>query len=295
MSSKVPDGSESGFALVAVLVFMLVVSAIVAPFAVAARTRLMIAGNQMEHERLTLLADGLANVVSAQLVQGLWPATWKQDSKAIGCRSGQFSFEVRVQNHAGLIDLNAADRDDLASGFISLGLSQDVSSSLADSVIRSRSPVSVFGSISSTRSETESDRHGPFESVSELQELAPLPSIPLAALYSTFTIHSRQGAIDPDNAPEALLASIAHRKPGISELHGEAPAYTVNVVTRREGSGITGQAGFVIEKAAAANSFRRLAPYPEEEVSGAGDPVAIVSCAELFGPDVNQVLKEWTQ
>lgn len=287
--------ADDGFALVAVLVFMLVVSAIVAPFAIAARTRLMIAGNQTEHERLALLADGLANVVSAQLVQGLWPAAREKNSSSAGCRSGQFSFEVRVQNHAGLIDLNAAGRDDLAAGFTSLGLSQEVSNSLADSVIRSRSPVSVFGSVFSTRAELESDRHGPFESVSELQELASLPSVPLAALYNTFTIHSRQGAIDLDNAPEVLLAAIAHRKPRISEFHSEALAYTVNVVTRREGSGIVGQAGLIVEKAAAANSFRRLALYPKEETVDAGDPITMVDCTELFGPSVNQVLKEWTR
>src|SRR5689334_7368807 len=49
--SNCPGGADSasaGFSLVAVLVFMLIVSAIVVPFAVTARTRLMIANNELE-------------------------------------------------------------------------------------------------------------------------------------------------------------------------------------------------------------------------------------------------------
>lgn len=295
MSNRVVAADE-GFALVAVLVFMLVVSAVVAPFALTARTRLMIASNQMEHERLTLLAEGLANVVSAELIQGLWPAAWKQNFEAVACRSGAFSFEVQVQNHAGLIDLNASDRRNLALGFMSVGLSPDISGSLADMVIRSRSPASIFGLVSSVQSETESNKHAPFESVSELQEFTLISAVPLADLYGIFTVNSKQGAVDLDDAPKALLEFLAHDKAIVSEGQhvSDAPAYTVNVVVKRQASGIAGQVGFVVEKIAAANTFRRVALYPQEEVSDAGDRIAIFSCAELFGSSVDQILEEWT-
>ena len=61
------ESASSGFSLVAVLVFMLIVSAIVVPFAVTAKTRLMIANNEVEQERLSLLAEGLGNVVASEL------------------------------------------------------------------------------------------------------------------------------------------------------------------------------------------------------------------------------------
>ncbi|TIX95002.1 MAG: general secretion pathway protein GspK, partial [Mesorhizobium sp.] len=57
------ESASAGFSLVAVLVFMLIVSAIVVPFAVTAKTRLMIANNEVEQERLSLLAEGLVNVM----------------------------------------------------------------------------------------------------------------------------------------------------------------------------------------------------------------------------------------
>ncbi|WP_322414109.1 hypothetical protein [Mesorhizobium huakuii] len=58
---------SSGFALVAVLVFLLIVSAITSSFALTAWTRLKIASNETESERLGLLAEGLTNVLAARL------------------------------------------------------------------------------------------------------------------------------------------------------------------------------------------------------------------------------------
>lgn len=61
------ENASSGFSLSAVLVFMLIVSAIIVPFAVTAKTQLMIANNEVEQERLRLIAEGVGNVVASQL------------------------------------------------------------------------------------------------------------------------------------------------------------------------------------------------------------------------------------
>ena len=104
-----PESSTAGFSLVAVLVFMLIVSTIVVPFAVTARTRLMIANNELEQERLSLLAEGLGNVVASELTGEQATPKLPLDSTPAACRSGKYSFVLRVQDHGGLIDLNGAD------------------------------------------------------------------------------------------------------------------------------------------------------------------------------------------
>ncbi|MEV8882927.1 hypothetical protein [Mesorhizobium ciceri] len=55
-SSASCECQSSGFALVAVLVFLLIVSAITSTFALTAWTRLKIASNETESQRFGLLA-----------------------------------------------------------------------------------------------------------------------------------------------------------------------------------------------------------------------------------------------
>ena len=117
------ESASAGFSLVAVLVFMLIVSAIVVPFAVTAKTRLMIANNEVEQERLSLLAEGLGNVVASELTGG---SETKKSCRWISRRpraGREISASiVRVQDHGGLIDLNAADDTLLALGLRSARL-----------------------------------------------------------------------------------------------------------------------------------------------------------------------------
>ncbi|GLQ77266.1 hypothetical protein GCM10007881_07820 [Mesorhizobium huakuii] len=68
--SAFPEPHSSGFALVAVLIFLLIVSAITSTFALTAWTRLKIASNETESQRLGLLAEGLTNVLAARLSGG---------------------------------------------------------------------------------------------------------------------------------------------------------------------------------------------------------------------------------
>ncbi|RWF61191.1 MAG: general secretion pathway protein GspK, partial [Mesorhizobium sp.] len=138
------ERTSDGFSLVAVLIFMLIVSAIVVPFAVTAKTRLMIANNEVEQERLSLLAEGLANVVSSELADGSATEELPLDSTRMGCRSGEFTFDVRIQDHGGLIDLNAADAQLLSLGFASLGFDRQTSKALVEAAIQFRGNANAF-------------------------------------------------------------------------------------------------------------------------------------------------------
>lgn len=295
------ESASAGFSLVAVLVFMLIVSAIVVPFAVTAKTRLMIANNEVEQERLSLLAEGLANVVSSELADGSRTEKLPLDSTPTGCRSGEFAFDVRIQDHSGLIDLNAADVHLLSLGFASLGFDGQTSETLANAAIQFRGNANAFATQAEPTNPIgpSENKQAPFESVSELQEFSALASTSLYDLYRVFTVNSKRGTLSLDHAPNRLRASLVDGSGGgASVMQGatEPSAFTVEVTARRDTSGIAGQAGFIIERfPASAAGFRRLSRSPAAEFAEIASPSSIIAnCNGLFGTEIVQILREWT-
>ncbi|WP_217568736.1 general secretion pathway protein GspK [Mesorhizobium sp. GbtcB19] len=291
---------KAGFALVAVLVFMLIVSAIVAPFALTARSRLMIAANDTEQQRLVMVADGLVNVVAGELFDGSATSKLPQNARPARCHAGHFSFELSVQDHRGLIDLNAASDELLAQGVASFGFDPQMAGEIAKAIVTFRSPPNAFAAGAQPRSSLgpPQNKFAGFESVSELQEFSALAAIPLRDLYAVFTVDLKQGAIVLAKAPSRLRNFVN------TASQGEQPAdpnknggslYTVEVTARRDGSGITGQAGFVIEKSAlAATRFIRISRIPAAEIYGPAASVSSISCDALFGTAAAQILARWS-
>jgi len=292
------DSASAGFSLVAVLVFMLIVSAVVVPFAVMARTRLMIANNEVEQERLSLLAEGLANVIASELAGS--PATGKLplDSTPTRCRSGKLTFDVRVQDHGGLIDLNAADAHLLSQGFVSLGFDPQTSEALAKAVTRYRATANAFQAQPEPQASPvgpDEYKAAPFESVSELQEFAALASTPLPDLYGIFTVNSKRGTISLDHAPNrlrALLTDASESSAFVMQTVASAPAYTVDITAMRDGSGIAGHAGFIIEPFPTSSAgFRRVSQSPIAEATASPPSSRTASCDTLFGAEATEILK----
>ena len=288
------ESASSGFSLVAVLVFMLIVSAIVVPFAVTAKTRLMIANSEVEQERLSLLAEGLGNVVASTLTGASGGQKLPLDSTPASCRSGELSFAVRVQDHGGLIDLNAADDSLLELGFAALGFERQTSEELAKATIRFRDSAKLFVGLPPSRSAVgpAEDKQAPFESVSELQEFPALASIPLRTLNGVFTVNSKRGTVSADRAPSRLRAALASgSSASVVQALADASAYTVDVVVRRDSSGIAGEAGFIIEKSPTGAAFSRVSRSPAAE-AGALPPVAgTADCEVLFGTEAARILR----
>ncbi|MER9683892.1 general secretion pathway protein GspK [Mesorhizobium sp. M0184] len=299
MSSEGDESTSAGFSLVAVLVFMLIVSAIVVPFAVTAKTRLMIANNEVEQERLSLLAEGLANVVSSELADGFATEKLPPDSTPAACQSGEFAFDVRIQDHGGLIDLNAADADLLSLGFASLGFDQQSSEELAEAAIQFRGSINAFAAQAAepaTAVGPAQNKQAPFESVSELQEFSALASTPLHDLHDVFTVFSKRGTLSLDHAPSrlrAVLAGASASSASITQGATEGSTYSVEVTARRDGSGIAGQVGFIIEKfPASAAGFRRLSGSPIAELTNhARTTTSSGNCDTLFGTEAAQILR----
>lgn len=291
------DDGRSGFALVAVLAFMLIVSAIVVPFALTARTRLMIANNEIEQERLTFLADGLANVVSAELLAGPPSSNLSVNAEPAQCRIGRMIVTLSVQDHAGLIDLNASSADLLSLGLVSLGFSRQPAEELAKSIIAFRSAPSAFATAPepSAMGGPNQSKHAPFESVSELQEFPALAAVQLHDLQSIFTVNLKRGAITPAMAPKALRSLLHDREDANShDQTNRNSAYTVEVRAGSDDSGVVGQVGFVIEPSPqSAVGFRRASLVPPARESAAMTSALTTGCETLLGNSVTDALRRW--
>jgi len=61
------DDDQAGFALLMVLLFLLAVTAIIAPLVLSARTDFLVASNRLQQERLESIADGLVTVIAREL------------------------------------------------------------------------------------------------------------------------------------------------------------------------------------------------------------------------------------
>ncbi|MGX5805655.1 hypothetical protein ACWGS9_31200 [Bradyrhizobium sp. Arg314] len=293
------DVGCGGFALVAVLGFMLVLSTIVLPFALTARTRLMIASNEVEQQRMTLVADGLVNVVSAELFAGTETDGLSMNGEAAQCRVGHMTFELKVQDHAGLIDLNGGDPGLLSRGFASLNFDRQSAEALARSVISFRTPASVFASTTEQMSPLgpREAKLAPFESVAELQEFSGLASTPLHDLYQVFTVNLKRGSINLASTPKRLLDVFDGADEQSASRKGNASSvYSVEIAARREGSGIVGRAGFVVERFPQLPAgFRRTSQIPGGDIaeSSSTTPASMAGCDAMFGGTVAEILRKW--
>ncbi|MFD9901605.1 hypothetical protein [Mesorhizobium sp. NPDC059025] len=289
---------SAGFALLVVLAFLLIVSAIITPFAITARTRLMIARNETEHQRLSLLADGLSNVLAAELTGEKPPPALKINSEPAQCRIGPFNFEIVVQDHAGLIDLNAADDETLSLGFRSLGFDEAKAKLLATSVASYRgASTSVFSEEAIAGVGPATSKHAAFESVSELQDFRALARLDLRDLLSVFTIKSFRGIPAPERAPVRLRAAFGGRSLVDTAVYEGAriSVYTIEVTVGRDGSGTAGHAGYVVEATPSQpGGFRRLSQVLQRQ-SGIIPPRQPIAqdCDMFFGTPVSNMIRKW--
>ncbi|WP_232628499.1 general secretion pathway protein GspK [Methylobacterium sp. Leaf118] len=215
-------GAESGFVLPAVLAIMIVVSAAALVATERHRTRLAVAESQTRSLRLQGLADGAARLVATGFVlertRGVAGLGLPRNGASVACDlAGGRRLTLAVQDHAGLIDLNAAPRPLLETAFRALGLGDSDALTLAAEVLDYRDanddPEPNGGAEApqyAARALAYGPRNGPFTSVDEIERLPSLTADRAARLRNAVTVYNPGGGIDPALAPErALVASVA--------------------------------------------------------------------------------------
>lgn len=290
-AGQADSGREAGFALVAVLWFLLLVAAVVAPFAVAARTDFLIASNTRDQTRLDALADGLSTLLAlkatgeegASLLAELPP-----NSTPATCTAGRYTVVMQLQDQTGLVDLNAADEATLAIGLRSIGVAQGVADAAAEMIVRYRSYQSETSIMRSD--EVAGGLKGQsFESVVELSDLKQLANLEPADLHRAFTVHSGQSGVAASLSPEPL-ANLLKLPADATPSRSSLSSFAVEVSVRDRTTAIKGYAGFLTQPSEPPNPpFKRIEPLFEASFKGqqSGSPLP---CPASLQRDITQLL-----
>lgn len=199
LTGQFPDEEEgqSGFALIAVLLFGLVLAAVLAPLAIHTTEFRQLSANRNEALTVGFLVRGLAQIASVVDLD-----TSGSDDRASGawwtCQMPGRSITIRIQDAGGLIDLNSSEESLLALGMMALGRDREMALQNADEIVRYRSPggAGVVGA--------QPMRGAPFLSVIELEELLSLNPSERLAIGLFFTVYNRTGTVNRRYLDERL-------------------------------------------------------------------------------------------
>lgn len=135
---------------------------------------------------------------------------------SVGARSievfGQ-SVQVTVEFEAGRIDLNTADDLLLIAGFAGNGYSESEARRMAARIVDWRDSDDLTSEQGAERNEyrlagrTQAPRNGPFETVSEVQQVLEGERID-AGLLEAFTVYSHSPQVNPELAPARVAAAL---------------------------------------------------------------------------------------
>lgn len=284
--------NRDGFALVAVLLFLLVVTAVITPFILAARTDFLLASSAHHKARQGHSAAGIASLIARQLASRKVEQNEKIviNSQPMRSLCGDKMIEIRVQDQLGIINLNLAPVELLRAGFAVLPQDEMSPGELADLALAYRNAAPQAGGVDEELLQ-DGLKFASFEAIEELYEFPGIPRMAVSELSTVFTIHGGLPAVDLDNAPEPVADSINSsglaRDPFVV-TDQESRFYRVEVTIRSTKDQTSGFAGYLIETED--NENGRFVTREKTVVPGAISSVteeftANMDCEELFGDE----------
>ncbi|KSV75906.1 hypothetical protein N185_15790 [Sinorhizobium sp. GW3] len=231
MPSSEPPRNE-GFALVAVLAFLMVFAMFLTPFVTASKVRALTVSNRFESTRLDLAAQAINGLLSAKMSrEPSFKAKLLESSRQApqSCTVRDITLTAEVLDQSSLIDLNRAAPELLTVGLETLGLQAIAAQETAQAIVSFRSFTSG-GQKSADEIKISHDvKHGPFESIVELHEFASLQPIALDRLGRLFTLSN-----PTENLTERSIFPELQRRLGnirVSERNDEATGQDVLSLT----------------------------------------------------------------
>lgn len=201
------ERKQDGFALIAVLLFLMITSAIITPMVLAARTDFQLASRKYLNTRLAVLAEGILNVVIWQL------ATFTEskndnlllNSAPMQAVCGNHAITIVIQDQASLIDINVAPLALLEAGFNALDFSRGDASELGKTVIAYRLPEDAGANIPNMADELSVGlKHFAFEAIEELYEFPGFAKMSPDDISKVFTIYGRRESVNSQNMSDIL-------------------------------------------------------------------------------------------
>ena len=223
---RVTGPREDGFVLITVAGILLLIAILATSAMLGARGQINARAALDGRAEASVLADGLSRLVAARLAEDRrsrnaldgamrFDRQYRVDGSPIACRDGDAIAVVRVNDTAGLVDLNAAPQAAIEALITGLGVSSSEASRLAAAVIDFRdaddTPVIGGAEIEEYRAAGRAygPKNSPFESVDELDQVLGMTPELVSRLVPLVTVHSQSNGIDPTVAPEELLRALA--------------------------------------------------------------------------------------
>jgi general secretion pathway protein K len=299
------DGDQDGFALVMVLLFLLAVTAIIAPLVLGARTEFLVSSNRLQQDRLESIADGLVVVLSRELAASpLEPRNEaiKVNSTPLRCQNARYLIEARVQDQAGLIGINNASVELLTAGFAALQFPASTSGDMAEATVAYRTPpgAELAPPPGTLQAPGRDDlvaggmKLKPFEAVEELYDFTGFRGKPVQAINEVFSLHNTTETIIGPRISTRLARVLppapTPRYPFILEQAPEGPkTYRIDVQVRSANAQMSGYAGAIVaasESEAGDYEIIERTGNPEFQAEGPSDFAGAIDCDMLLGEGV---------
>ncbi len=212
---------KDGFVLIAVIWLAGLIAAAATGLALKVRVDTLATANVIHNSQAELIADGVAKLVALRLAG-------EQPLRANGspslCRwSTAATVDIRVQDQAGLIDLNTTDAAFFEGVFKKLGAATEFAHSLS-------SALQDFRDLDSLNTEGLAEpqtypgqrfgpKNAPFQAIEELAQLPDMTDQLYRAILPVVTVHAAQPGVDQFTAPDILRKMFGEITPG--EFTGE--------------------------------------------------------------------------
>ncbi|PDT00065.1 hypothetical protein CO666_32705 [Rhizobium chutanense] len=279
---------DDGFALLAVLAFLLLFAALLLPFSSAARLAALTSSHDFEHARLSYAAEAVNAYLADKLASDTsWKGSIKRDAGADGmsCRIKDLTLAFRMVNHAGLIDLNVATTTTIAAGLAALGLDDRQAGAVANSIVAFRSPQRD----TALPIGPEADfglKHAPFEDVVELFDFTEMRRFTPEQLGEIFTVDSHSAFIDRDLASKPLQSILAKLDGAVHDGSNAFPTYTLTTRISRRGDTAIDAGIFTVSK------DRQTGRHSSALAISTTAKAALPSCNLVLGTDITTWFEE---
>ena len=214
--SRVPRGA----ALLLVMWLILLLSGLVAGYAMAARIESMQGNGLARGTTAREAARAGVEYAAARLLDADPARRWASDG-----RDNRFAFdgaqvEIAVRDEAGKIDLNAANHDLLLKLFVALGETRDSANRLAGAIVDWRDPDSLTQPAGGAEDGDYASaglawgaKDAPFETVAELEQVLGMRPALFASAAPYLTVFTGSAMPDARSADGIVLQAMGVDRP----------------------------------------------------------------------------------
>lgn len=206
------NNEQRGVVLVLVLWLLALLSLMAGAHSYALRTETWLTIHAQDRARARAVAEAGVWLAVADLLSPPSAQSWPHDGTPIEVNFTAGAIELRIQDEAGLIDINSAD-DALLQGLLANAAPPGQDAALLfDALLDWRDADSNRRSGGVEDQDYQHTLHdsknGPFNSIEELRRVAGMSGTIYRAIRPAVTIHSLQPGFNPALAPRAALEAI---------------------------------------------------------------------------------------